>query len=302
MNELINVTTDWWAFGATIFSGVLAAISTIVAVIYTNKKNNEQLYKQKIEFAKEREEQFKQSKYVVLQPTLMINKFVNVLDRLVVQNNYSRVFLFSGDDGFDFFDDNDKRASQACRMLLVENKSSIDIKDVEISTRTTLSNTSTNEQTKYETTNVAGLLRGGESIIVRLANQIQFMKLLEMNKKKIPSSLSFFCEIEYSTMGNQRISYSYNIVITNDLHIEIKKDEISNIVDDITSVKKAPTVFRNLQDYIANIDRQAYNWEKIGVSQMRGIMSEYFPNQIKQTPQNENTDIKKENDGESGNA
>ena len=33
--------TDWWIFGATIFAGIMAAVATCFAVIYTNKKTAE---------------------------------------------------------------------------------------------------------------------------------------------------------------------------------------------------------------------------------------------------------------------
>lgn len=34
---------DWWTFGATIFSGVITALATMAAIIYTNRKSNVQL-------------------------------------------------------------------------------------------------------------------------------------------------------------------------------------------------------------------------------------------------------------------
>lgn len=38
----------------------------------------------------------------------------DLLDRLIVQNDYNRALLFSGADGFDFFDDRQKQALQTC--------------------------------------------------------------------------------------------------------------------------------------------------------------------------------------------
>ena len=40
VNQTIFIT-DWWIFGATIFSGLLTATATLVAVIYTHKKTIE---------------------------------------------------------------------------------------------------------------------------------------------------------------------------------------------------------------------------------------------------------------------
>lgn len=36
MGEIVYVATDWWGVGATLLAGVLTAIATMAAVIYTN--------------------------------------------------------------------------------------------------------------------------------------------------------------------------------------------------------------------------------------------------------------------------
>ena len=112
MKELVYIATDWWSVGATILAGVLTAITTMAAVIYTNYRTKEQLKQQEIKFENERKEQLKQSKYVVIKPTLMLTSFMGVLEQLIVRNDFNRMLLFSGDDGFDFFDDTSKRSSQ----------------------------------------------------------------------------------------------------------------------------------------------------------------------------------------------
>lgn len=63
-------------FGATIFSGVITALATMAAVIYTNKKSNAQLKEQEEKHALERKQQFQQSKYVVLKPTLLLTPLI----------------------------------------------------------------------------------------------------------------------------------------------------------------------------------------------------------------------------------
>lgn len=146
---------DWWTFGATIFSGVITALATMAAVIYTNRKSNAQLKAQEEKYALERKQQFQQSKYVVLKPTLLLMPLFGLLDRLIVQNDYNRVLLYSGEDGFEFFDDSQKMDTQTCRLLLIENKADLDIKDVSISTKTILRNMSTDEQITYTTKNCA---------------------------------------------------------------------------------------------------------------------------------------------------
>lgn len=277
-----NLCTDWWMFGATIFSGIITALATMAAVIYTNKKSNAQLKKQEEKHALERKQQFQQSKYVVLKPTLLLTPLIGLLDRLIIQNDYNRILLYSGEDGFEFFDDDKKRRFQTCRLLLIENKTDLDVKDVCLSTKTILKNMSTDEQITYTTKNAASFLRGHESIVLRLANQKQYEMILSMNEKQIPSLLKFECIIEYSTLAKQRIKYIYQINITNDRRIEIENDGIEVIQDDSELKIGTATIFRNLQDYIAGIDRSAYAWQKMGQEQMRGVLSQYNPQSEKQ--------------------
>ena len=48
MDEVVYVATDWWGFAATLVAGVLTAIATMAAVIYTNSKTKKQLKEQEI--------------------------------------------------------------------------------------------------------------------------------------------------------------------------------------------------------------------------------------------------------------
>ena len=59
-------------------------------------------------FEKVRKDEFKQSKYVLIKVSLMLQTFSNILDRLIVNNDYNRILLFSGEDGFYFYDDFNK--------------------------------------------------------------------------------------------------------------------------------------------------------------------------------------------------
>lgn len=274
-NEIIQVATDWWTVGATLFAGILTAIATMAAVIYTNCQTKKQLKEQETKFEDERKKEFKHSKYVVIKPTLMLTTFTKLLEKLVVQNDYNRILLFSGEDGFDFYDDPQKQSAQICRMLLIENKTDIDISDVIITTKTILRNMNTDAQLTYSTVNCAGLLRGHESIVIRVANQTQFETLVSMNSNQTPSLLNFECRIEYSTLACQRITYVYEIEICNDRRIEIKKDRVETTIDLPQPVTVTSTIFRNLQDNISGIDRSEYSWEKMGQAQMRGAISQY---------------------------
>lgn len=112
MNEIVYVATDWWGFGATLVADVLTANATMAAVIYTNSKTKKQLKEQEIRFENEQKEEYKRSRFVVIKPTLMLTTFTGLLDKLIVYNDYNRVLLFSGEDGFDFFDDRQKQFSQ----------------------------------------------------------------------------------------------------------------------------------------------------------------------------------------------
>ncbi len=117
VDEIVYVATDWWGFGATLLAGILTAIATMAAVIYTNSRTKKQLREQEIKFENERKEEYKRSKFVVIKPTLMLTTFTGLLDKLIVQNEYDRVLLFSGEDGFEFYDDKQKQCSQICRLL-----------------------------------------------------------------------------------------------------------------------------------------------------------------------------------------
>ncbi len=275
MNEIVYVATDWWGFGATLAAGVLTAIATMAAVIYTNSKTKKQLKEQETRFESERKEEYKRSKFVVIKPTLMLTTFAGVLDKLIVYNDYNRALLFSGEDGFDFLDDRQKQCSQICRLIQIENRTDIDINEVAISTKTSLRNMNTDALWTYNTNNCTSHLRGRESIFIRVADQTQFEKILSMNADKIPSTLNFECRIEYSTLADQRITYIYEIEICNDCRIEVKKDGIEEVANLSQKVVVVPTIFRNLQDSISGIDRSSYSWEKMGQASMRGVMSQY---------------------------
>ena len=274
----------------TLLAGIITALSTIGAVIYTNIKSNTQLKKQEEKYALERKQQFQQSKYVVLKPTLLLMPLFALMDRLIMQNDYNRMLLYSGDDGFEFFDNEEKRVKQIGRMLLIENKTDIDIKNVSISTKTILKNMNTDEQIVYTTKNCADFLRGHESIVIRLTNQQQYEKIILMNEKNIHSLIEFECLIEYMTLAKQRIKYIYRININDDRRIEVEKDGIELVQDDSELLNQKTTIFRNLQDYISGVDRNAYAWEKMGQAQMRGILSQCnYQNKVQETTNQDNT-------------
>ena len=116
-----------------------------------------QLKQQKELHEREIEDQNKLNKLVVIKPTIMLSTFVGLLDKIIIQNNYNRELLLSGEDGFDIFDNDDKRKKQLCRVLHIDNMSNYDITDIVLKTESCLENRNTNELKKYNTKNVIKL-------------------------------------------------------------------------------------------------------------------------------------------------
>lgn len=92
----------------------------------------------------------------------MLQTFSNILDRLIVNNDYNRILLFSGEDGFDFYDDFNKLLNQKCRILQIENNSDVGIKDIIATTNTDLRNLDTDSVYRYSTKNEISFLRSYE--------------------------------------------------------------------------------------------------------------------------------------------
>ena len=59
---------DCWIFAATIFAGILSAIATWVAVVYTNKKTVEN-------YKKDMERQRKENAMVIIKPMIKATSF-----------------------------------------------------------------------------------------------------------------------------------------------------------------------------------------------------------------------------------
>lgn len=92
----------------------------------------------------------------------MLQTFSNILDRLIVNNDYNRILLFSGEDGFYFYDDFNKLLNQKCRILQIENNSDVGIKDIIATTNTELRNLDTDSVYRYSTKNEISFLRSYE--------------------------------------------------------------------------------------------------------------------------------------------
>lgn len=257
--------TDWWGFGATLFSGIITAAATFGAVVYSNWKTRQQ-------FIQDREDSEKKDKYVVIKPTMMISTFAQVNERIVLSNDYNRVLLFSGKDGFAFYDDIERFNNNRQRLLLIENNSPLDIKNIKIHTVSKLIITETNEELEYVTDNQTGLLRSKESILIRMANTDQFDYIVKLNKENKGSDFSFCCRIEYETYAKQKITYLYELKIRDDKSVEVIRDGIESVLDIDNEKQLQGTRFRNIQDYLSGLDRIQYAWTKMGMAMTQGAL------------------------------
>lgn len=278
---IMETVTDWWMFGSTIFAGILTAIMTYIAVRYTNKKTVE-LYE------RDKDYQNKRDNLVIIKPIIKMGNFFGIIEELILFNIRDRVLLISSDkDGFDFFDNNEKRNTQNNRMFSIKNESKKDIHSVKIDIKTVLK-TSSDAKLEDHFFNVVNLLRGNEEIIVRMHNTEQRDKLWEELNKNNSTILNFDCTIDYLTSANEQVRYKFeaeivNIpekttiesqeVVCNNAKISILKDEYKVLKQSSLNDNMTTSVYRNMQDYV-NLDRVKYLHQKIGAAQAQGAMSQ----------------------------
>jgi len=255
-------------FAATLGAGVLAALATFLAVWLTNKKTVENYEKEINRQRAEREMEKKEKAMVILKPMILRNTFNGILDMIIMRNSLDRILLFSGDDGFDFVnhsttEDDGNRYAPRWRFMFIENESTNDIHFVKLTTHSRLE-TNTKAKINYSTSNFLNLLRSKESIAIRFESLEQHEKLNEA------SEFYFEASFEYLTTAKQQVCYKYEVKVKNS-ETEILKDEYT-ITENITLPSDCKTtVYRNLQDDIAFVDRSAYAWEKIGAAQFKGF-------------------------------
>lgn len=280
-NEIIiEAAIDWWTFGATIFAGILTAIMTYIAVVYTNKKTVE-LYE------RDKEYQNKRDNMVIIKPTIKWNCFFSIIEELILFNIRDRVLLISSDkEGFDFFDDNTKR-DQNHRIFSIKNESKKDIHSVKIDVKTSLTtNSDLIIRDKYS--NVIHLLRSNEEIILRMHNTEQRIKIWEELDRNNQTTLSFDCEINYLTSANEQICYNFKAEVvntpektiiegkettSNNAKISILRDEYKILEKRTLKENITTSVYRNMQDSVT-LDRVKYIHNKIGAAQAQGVMTQ----------------------------
>jgi len=273
--------SDWWIVGATIITGIMAALATWFAVVYTNKKTSKN-------YERELERQRKDNAMVIVKPTIKTSSIWGMIDRLLFFNEWNRVLMLSNqDDGFDFYDNADIN-SQLNKFFSIKNESKNEINSIKIDVSSTLTtDSSVVVEAKY--TNFVKLLRSNEEIMFRICTTKQREKLWEDINKNTNSKLLFKCTVNYLTSAIQQICYEYEIEIHNvsvlrkieneeeytcdSSRVDIKKDEYKILNDATLNSSETASVFRNLQDRLEGFDRIKYIQRKVGEAQAEGFMS-----------------------------
>lgn len=278
----VNVLTDWWIFGATIGAGILSALATMIAVIYTNKTTADR-------YEQDKKRQDKDNAMVILKPTIKSGSFGGIVEELILYNIRDRVLLLSSEkDGFDFCDDDDRLYQENHRIFSIKNESKNSIRLIKIDTYSKIT-TETDAKIEDKTSNFVKLLRDNEEIIFRMYSTEQRTKLWEQIEKDKQVILTFICEINYMTFAGEQICYKYEVevtnipvkrtyngkdVMTNNAKTSIIKDEYCVLNEVTLNEESKASVFRNLQDFI-QINRVKYVHKIVGEAQAKGFMNEF---------------------------
>ena|GEM_PF-1114795 len=288
----LYLVTDWNIVWATLGAGVLSAVATVLAVVWTHRATTKR-------FESEQEAQRKSDMLVIVEPNVVTCTFTQLLDSLMMRNKWNRVLLLSGKDGFDFFDNVNKSNKFIYKILNISNNSNVDIISVLISTTSILTDDS-ESITEYTTENFIKRLRSNEDIVVRLLSEEQGNKIHESSSKRISNKLTFKCTIKYLTLANQQVRYEYHVLIKDYRIIIVEKDE-STVTDDASKIEKEATIFRNLQDY-TTFDRATYLWSKQAAFQaamsQQPLPQNYSMNPTQDSQKNSNKSERYENENE----
>lgn len=273
--------SDWWIVGATIGAGIMAALATWFAVVYTNKKTAEN-------YGRELDRQRKDNAMAIIKPTIKTSSIWGILDRLLFFNEWSRVLMLSNPaDGFDFYDIEELN-NQVNKFFTIKNESKNQINSIKIDVYSKLTtDSSVVVEDKY--TNFVKLLRSNEEIMFRIYTTRQRKKLWDEINKNTNSRMFFKCTINYLTSASQQICYEYEIEIHNisvlgklenkeehtcdSSRVDISKDEYNILSEAISNPAGTASVFRNLQDRLEGFDRIKYIQRKVGEAQAEGFMS-----------------------------
>lgn len=289
--QIFHVATDWAMLWVTLIAGLLAAIATFIAVIYTQRKTSEQYkktmtvteqrYKEELaRYEADKKRYEKDRAFAIIKPSLKYAAFYQIREKLILDDNEERVLLLSSKEGFDFYDDVTHQPGYHC-IFSIRNDSENSIQFVNIEIRSKLK-TRSDKEIFDEYKNVVKLLRKNEEILLRIHNTEQRKTFWECLEKNESVETEFECTINYLTFANQQIRYDYSIKIidnpkkveefvSSDRKTEILKDEHSPI-DEISINRDEPaSLFRDLQDKL-NPDRFGYKHQRIGEAQMNGTL------------------------------
>jgi len=303
-HNILYLATDWWVIGATITTGVLAAIATVLAVIFTNKSNakrfaqelensakkyEHELEKQRLELERQR----KEKALVFLKPELRHTRFIMILENLIYRDIWDKMLLLPRDDDFEYFNDISKWYN-FYRFLFIKNESTNDIRMLKVSVASTLLLKDNSGGTiHFNKSYIIKFFRSKDTIIVPLYGNLQEEKLHQPHANETMYILEFNCKIEYITMAEQQISHEYAGEIPTTVKLEFKdkkkSDEIVSypepgtpvIINDapgipsdecVLDINESPSSCINLQDKISHIDRMNYVHRKIGEAQTAGIV------------------------------
>ena len=276
------ICSDWWIFGATLGAGILTALATIAAVVWTNKKTE-------ANYKREFERQRRDSAMVIIKPSIKTSSIWGIFDRLLFFNEWNRVLMLSNpNDGFEFYD-NEEMNTRVNKFFSIKNESKNEIHSIKIDVSSVLTTDSGVVVSDGEYSNFVKLLRNNEEIMFRIYTTKQRDKLWEEINKNINSRLLFKCTVNYLTSANRQICYEYEIEIYNisvlrkfndgeeltcdSSRVEIKKDEFTQLDEVTLNSADTASYFRNLQDRLEGLDRINYIQRKVGAAQAEGLMS-----------------------------
>jgi len=258
----ITIATDWWIFIATIGAGIIAGLVTLIAVWYTNKKTIELYEKGR------RDEKLKESlvylktRFIRTTPHLFATKLIN-------NDIHDNVYVFSGDDGFGFYDSGDY-STKYTMLLSLRNASAKSIHNVIMTVESKLL-TKEDSVIGYEFENRIDLLAGNEEILIKMFSDVQVTKAFEGLNQSYSPKLEFVCQIMYLTEGGQEIYHEHTRHMV--FHVDVsengelksfgiitKKCEDKHEVKEVISSLMQKNIknwsnsnYRNLQDRIATI-------------------------------------------------
>lgn len=254
MDYIVKTITDWWIFAATLGAGVISGIVTLIAVKYTNKTTIE-LYE------RGRREERQKEAFVIPKTRFIKATLVSFAEQLIKKDIHDNVFVFSGADGFYFFDDYYYKLD--IMLFSIRNDMGKNIKFIELSTSSEIK-TKDDAIFHYSTKNYLDLLRSNEEILIKMISEEQFDAIMDELDRCNDVTLHFECIIKYLTEADQEIKfthkrmivfvphpkggkYGYNLITkeSNDNYDVISPTTLSRI--------QKKSNYRNIQDRMATV-------------------------------------------------